>query len=188
MSGYDGRGRKFPLVVARGTDVAFQLTVTDSAGAPVDMSSATIAGNIYTKAGTLVDTMTAAVSGGGSNVVTLSLSDTKTALLTSVAYQWSLLVTRGGNVRPWLAGGVTVVDPDTGGAGTSGNTVVSVDDDVNVAVTIVTVGAVASTGVGAPVLAPNIIGDIYVNTATGDVYIASGTSTAADWAAVLTAI
>jgi hypothetical protein len=140
MSGYDGRGRKFPLVIARGTDVAFELTATDSAGAPVDMSSATIAGNIYTKAGTLVDTMTAAVSGAGSNVVTLSLSDTKTALLTSVAYQWSLLVTRGGDVRPWLAGGVTVVDPDTGGTGTSGNTVVSVDDDVNVAVTVAVVG------------------------------------------------
>jgi len=149
MSGYDGRGRKFPLVIARGTDVAFELTVTDSAGAPVDMSSATIAGNIYTKAGTLVDTMTAAVSGAGSNVVTLSLSDTKTALLTSVAYQWSLLVTRGGDVRPWLAGGVTVVDPDTGGTGTSGNTAVSVDDDVNVAVTV-NVGPKGDTGATGP--------------------------------------
>jgi hypothetical protein len=147
MSGYDGRGRKFPLVIARGTDVAFELTVTDSAGAPVDMSSATIAGNIYTKSGTLVDTMTAAVSGAGSNVVTLSLSDTKTALLTSVAYQWSLLVTRGGDVRPWLAGGVTVVDPDTGGTGTSGNTAVSVDDDVNVAVTVNAIGVTSTAGI-----------------------------------------
>jgi len=129
---YDGRGRKFPIVIARGTDVAFQLTVTDAAGAPVNMTSATVAATIFTKAGATVVSFTSAVSGAGSNVVTLSLTDTQTAALTATGYQWSMLVTRGGDKRAWFAGGVTVVDSDNGGGPTSGNRPVTVDSELNV--------------------------------------------------------
>jgi len=129
---YDGRGRKFPIVIARGTDVAFSLTVTDAAGAPVNMSSATVAATIFTKPGASVVSFASAVSGAGSNVVTLSLTDTQTAALTATGYQWSLLVTRGGDKRAWFAGGVTVVDSDNGGGVTSGNRPVMVDSELNV--------------------------------------------------------
>jgi hypothetical protein len=137
---YDGRGRKFPIVIARGTDVAFALTVTDAAGAPVDMSSATVAATVFTKAGASVVSFTSAVSGAGSNVVTLSLTDTQTAALTATGYQWSLLVTRGGDTRAWFAGGVTVVDSDNGGGSTSGNRPVTVDSELNVNVAVAVVG------------------------------------------------
>jgi hypothetical protein len=134
---YDGRGRKFPIVIARGTNVAFALTVTDAAGAPVNMTSATVAATIFTKAGASVVSFTSAVSGAGSNVVTLSLTDTQTATLTATGYQWSLLVTRGGDTRAWFAGGVTVVDSDNGGGSTSGNRPVTVDSELNVNVELV---------------------------------------------------
>jgi hypothetical protein len=142
---YDGRGRKFPIVIARGTDVAFSLTVTDAAGAPVNMSSATVAATIFTKPGASVVSFTSAVSGAGSNVVTLSLTDTQTAALTATGYQWSMLVTRGGDKRAWFAGGVTVVDSDNGGGVTAGNRPVTVDSELNVNVAISVVGAAGGT-------------------------------------------
>jgi hypothetical protein len=145
MSGYDGRGRKFPLVLVRGTDVAFQLTVT-SAAAAVDMSTATITASIFTNAGVLVDSFTSAVSGAGSNIVTLSLTDTETTALTASTYRWSLVVSRGGDVRTWLAGTVRVTDSDEGGTSTSGNVSVTVDDDVNIDIDVQVV-ATGSTGI-----------------------------------------
>jgi len=143
---YDGRGRKFPIVIARGTDVAFALTVTDAAGAPVDMSSATVAATVFTKANASVVSFTSAVSGAGSNVVTLSLTDTQTATLTATGYQWSLLVTRGGDKRAWFAGGVTVVDSDNGGGSTSGSRPVTVDSELNVNVAVAVVGGSGGGG------------------------------------------
>ena len=57
-----------------------------------------------------LDTMTAVVSGAGSNVVTLSFTDTETAALTATKYLWTLWVTRGADKRPWLAGDVYMGD------------------------------------------------------------------------------
>jgi len=148
---YDGRGRKFPIVIARGTDVAFALTVTDAAGAPVDMTSATVAATIFTKANATVVSFTSAVSGAGSNVVTLSLTDTQTAALTATGYQWSLLVTRGGDTRAWFAGGVTVVDSDNGGGSTSGSRPVTVDSELNVNVNVAAIGGSGGGGSDADV-------------------------------------
>ena len=136
MSGYDGRGTKFPLTIVRGADMAFSLTVTDDAGAAVNVSAATIAGEVYTTAGVLVDTLTAVVSGAGSNVVTLSFTATQTAALTSDSYQWTLWVTRGADKRPWLAGPVRVTAGTNGGRSTSGTTTLTVDGNLSVAVTV----------------------------------------------------
>jgi hypothetical protein len=150
MSGYDGRGRKFPLTIVRGTDVAFQLTVT-SAGSPVNMSAATITASIFTNAGVLDDTFTPTITGAGNNVVTLSLTDTETALLLSSTYRWSLVVTRGGDVRTWLAGTVRVTDSDEGGASTSGNVSVTVDDDVNIDIDVAVVGGAGGSSAAADI-------------------------------------
>lgn len=139
MAGYDGRGARFPLTIVRGADLAFQLTVT-SGGSAVDLSAATIAGEVYNASGTLVDTMTAAVSGAGSNIVTLSFTDTETTALTLTGYRWTLWVTRGGDKRPWLAGQVTVTDGTTGQSGSTGAYTLTVDEDVSVAVEVATVG------------------------------------------------
>lgn len=192
MAGYDGRGTKFPLTIVRGADLAFELTVLSGAS-PVNLSSATIAGNVYDTAGTLVDTLTAAVSGAGSNVVTLSFTDTETTALTSAAYRWTLWVTRGADKRPWLAGPVRVVDSSDGGASTSGTTTtLTVDGDLSVSVDVAAIGLLdaapaISSGVVAPASTPEKVGDIYIDTAAPAVYVATGTATAADWACVLTA-
>ena len=119
MTGYDGRGGRFPLTIVRGADLAFQLTVT-SGGVAVDLSAATIAGEVYTAAGVLFDTMTAVVSGTDDNIVTLSFTDTETTAMTATGYRWTLWVTRGGDKRPWLAGQVTVVDGTQGQSSSTG--------------------------------------------------------------------
>lgn len=136
---YDGRATQFPLTIVDGADLAFALTVTDSSDVAVDLSATTIAGELYDGTDTLVDTMTAAVSGAGNNVVTLSLTDTETGALSGVE-SWCLWVTRGGDKRPWLAGRATVVQGDRGKTSTSGDVTLVVDSDVNVAVTVNAVG------------------------------------------------
>jgi hypothetical protein len=136
MSGYDGRGTKFPLTICRGADMAFALTVTDTNGTAVNMSAATIAGEIYTTAGTLVDTMTAVVSGGSSNIITLSFTDTETTAFTLSRYDWTLWITRGSDKRPWLAGRVNVTDGTSGTSSTSGDATLTVDGDLSVAITV----------------------------------------------------
>jgi hypothetical protein len=185
--GFDNRGTKFPLTIVRGADMAFQLTVTDSADAAVDVSAATIAGEIYSTAGALVDTLTAVVSGAGDNVVTLSFTDTETTAFTSDAYQWTLWVTRGGDKRPWLAGPVRVTDGTNGGRSTSDATL-TVDSDLTVAVTVNAIGgAGVSSGAGAPASTPSTVGLIYIDTTAGTAYIATGVASPADWTGILTA-
>jgi lysophospholipase L1-like esterase len=140
-AGYDGRGARFPLTIVRDSDVALELTVT-SGGSPVNLSAATIEGEIYPVGSTTpAVTMTAVVSGAGSNVVTLSLTDVQTLALTSTRYAWTLWVTRGGDKRPWLAGQVNVTDGTTGQSGTSGSYTLTVDGDLSVAVDVAVVGA-----------------------------------------------
>lgn len=148
MAGYDGRGTKFPLTIVRGQDLALEIVVTDANNAAIDMSTATIAGEVYSTAGTLVDTMTAVVSGAGSNTITLSLTDTETAALTATRYSWTLWVTRGADKRPWLAGAVNMTDGTTGGAGVSGTQNLATAGDVTIAVTVAAIGS-GSGGSGA---------------------------------------
>lgn len=139
MAGYDGRGTQFPLTIPTGADLAFALTVTDAADAAIDVSAATIAGELYDAAGAVVDTLSSAVSGAGSNVVTLSLTDTETAALVGVV-RWTLWVARGGDKRPWLAGPVKLVEASSGKSTAGSSTTLVVDSDVNVAVSVNAVG------------------------------------------------
>jgi len=85
--------------------------------------------------------MTDVVSGTDDNVITLSFTDTETALLTGSSYPWTLWVTRGGDKRPWLAGRVRVVDSSNGVKATDGDAVtLTVDSDVNVSIDVLAIG------------------------------------------------
>jgi len=142
MTGYDGRAGKFDIIAVRNADMAFTVTAT-SGGNAVDLSTATITGELYTSTGTVAVTMTDAVSGSPTpNIITLSLTDTQTALLLEQQYPWTLWVTRGLNdKRPWLAGRVRVVDSSNGVAATNGSAItLTVDDDVNVAIDVQVLG------------------------------------------------
>jgi hypothetical protein len=140
MAGYDGRGSRFPLVIVRGADLAFSLTVVDDAGAAISMATATIEAEVYDSTGTVVVTMTDTVSGVDSNIVTLSLTDTQTTALTATSYSWTMWVTRGADRRPWLAGQVTVTDGDRGRSSNGANQTLVVDTNVNVTVNVAAVG------------------------------------------------
>jgi hypothetical protein len=162
MAGYDGRGARFPLTIVRGADLAFQLTVT-SGGSAVDLSAATIAGEVYSASGTLVDTLTATVSGGGNNVVSLAFTDAETTALTGTRYSWTLWVTRGGDKRPWLAGQVNVTDGTQGQSGSTGSYTLTVDEDLSVAIDVAAVGG---SGGGASTL--NDLTDVTITSAVTD--------------------
>jgi hypothetical protein len=58
-------------------------------------------------------------------------------------------------------------------------------DDWNDMVTDLKTRAVSSSGSGAPSSTPTNIGDIYVDTTNLKIYIATGTSSSADWKKVL---
>jgi hypothetical protein len=136
MPGYDGRGTRFPLTIVRGADLSIELTVL-SGGAPVNLSAATIAAEIYPSGSTTpAVTMTDVVSGGSSNVIALSLTEVQTAALTATRYSWTLWVTRSGDERPWLAGQVNMTDGTTGQAGTSGPYTLTVDGNLTVTVNV----------------------------------------------------
>lgn len=162
MAGYDGRGARFPLTIVRGADLGFTLTVT-SGGSAVDLSAATIAGEVYDTSGTLVDTLTATVSGGGNNVVSLAFTDTETTALTGTRYSWTLWVTRGGDKRPWLAGQVNVTDGTQGQSGSTGSYTLTVDEDLSVAIDVAAVGG---SGGGASTL--NDLTDVTITSAVTD--------------------
>ena len=142
MAQYDGRGGKFDLIIVDGADMAFTVTATDSNAAAIDLSAATIAGELYNADGTVADTMTAAVSGAGSNIITLSFTETETTALTASSYPWTLWITRGGDKRPWLAGRARVVDSSNGVRSTDGDAItLTVDSDVNVSISVLAIGS-----------------------------------------------
>lgn len=145
MASYDGRAALFPLTIPRGSDVAFTVTATDSGGAAISLATATITGNVYTTAGTVAVAMTDSVSGAGSNVINLSLSDTQTTALTAMAYRWALIVTRGTDTRYWLSGPVTMTDATAGRTSNGANATLVVDEDTNVLVTVAAVGSATSS-------------------------------------------
>ncbi len=58
--------------------------------------------------------------------------------------------------------------------------------DWNAMVTDQKTRAVSSSGAGAPSSTPANIGDIYVDTTDFKVYVATGTSSSADWKKVIT--
>jgi hypothetical protein len=101
----DLRAAHLDVDAIAGNDVVIVVTVTDADGVAVNVSGYTIQADVY-RAGTSVATFTDAVSGAGSNVITLTLSDAQTTTLgaDSSSMQWSLRVTSGTETREWIAG------------------------------------------------------------------------------------
>lgn len=144
--GYDGRGARFDITAVEGNDLSFTVTAVDSDAVAVDLSAATITGTVYNGAGTAIDELSDSVSGVGSNVITLSLTDTKIDALVAPT-SWALVVTRSGNARTWLAGSFTVSAADRARNGTTG-TNVTATVDVNVTVTTSATGGGGGGGSG----------------------------------------
>lgn len=143
---YDGRGYAFDIIAVEGNDLAFTVTATDSAGAGIDLSAATIVATVYNGTDVALDTMSAVVTGDDSEIITLSLTDTEVDALVAPE-SWALKVTRGGDDRTWLAGSFQLVAPDRARNSTSGTALTAiVDSDVNVAVTVNAIGGV-TTGI-----------------------------------------
>lgn len=144
MAGYDGRGARFNIVAVEGNDLSFTVTAVDSDAAAVDLSAATITGTVYNGSGTAIDTLTDAVSGAGSNIITLSFTDAEVDALVDPK-SWALVVERGGDARTWLAGSFTVSGSDRARTGTSG-TAVTATVDTNVTVAATLTGLTGATG------------------------------------------
>lgn len=143
---YDGRGAQFDIIAVESNDLAFTVTAVDTASAPVDLSAATITATVYNFAGTALDKLATVLAGDGSNVITLSFTDTEVDALVDPE-SWALVVERGGDARTWLAGAFTVSDAATVRAGTSGMALTAtVDSDVSVAVTVNAIGGI-TTGI-----------------------------------------
>jgi hypothetical protein len=140
---YNGEGARAPLTIVRDADLAFDLVVT-SGGAPLNMSGASIVGELYDADGNLVVTFTATVSGAGLNIITMSLTRAQTLALAPGGYSWTLWVTRGAVRTPWLASRqVAVTDGTAGQTGSSGTYTVTVDGDIVIAVDVAVVGSLA---------------------------------------------
>jgi hypothetical protein len=138
VAGYDGRGARFNIVAVEGNDLSFTVTAVDDAAASISLSAATVTASIYNGAGTVIDTLTDAVSGAGSNIITLSLTDAEVDALTEPK-SWALVVERGGDARTWLAGSFTVSDAARARGGTSGTAITAtVDTNVTVTATVLT--------------------------------------------------
>lgn len=164
MAGYDGRGARFNVVAVEGADLSFTVTAVDSAGDAVDLSAATITATVYNGAGTAIDTLTDAVSGAGSNIITLSFTDTEVDALVAPD-SWALEVTRGGDDRVWLAGSFTVVAPSSARTSSTGTAVTAtVDTNVVVTANVLTAAAVTGAGTG-DLLSTNNLSDV-ANAAT----------------------
>lgn len=150
MAGYDGRGARYDIDVPLGNDLSVAVTAVDSDSAAVDLSAATIVATIYDKTDTALDTFSASVGGAGSNVITLSLTDTEVDALTSPT-SWALVVTRSGDSRTWAAGRFNVTSKDRPRNGST-STTITATVDTNVTVTLSAITAADSApGVQLPI-------------------------------------
>ena len=95
--------------IRRGDDWAHAITWVTDAPAAIDKSGVTILAQLRSSPDSaVVATFGSAVSGAGSNVVTLSLADTVTALLTPGHYVWDYQEVESTVVTTRLAGRAVV--------------------------------------------------------------------------------
>lgn len=105
MTVLDLRGADAAIRGAVGTDLEVSITFTDSAGDPVDVSGYTVAADVIRDTSTVVDSFASAVSGAGSNVLTLTLTDSETtAIGIELGLKWRLNMTASGSTEQWIAG------------------------------------------------------------------------------------
>lgn len=105
MTTLDLRGASTTIRGTAGADLSVSITFTDSAGDPVDVSGYTAAADVL-RGSTVVDSFASAVSGAGSNVLTLTLTDAETLAIGSERrLRWRLSMTAGGVTEQWISGG-----------------------------------------------------------------------------------
>lgn len=105
MTTLDLRGASTTIRGTAGADMSVSITFTDSAGDPVDVSGYTAAADVL-RGSTVVDSFASAVSGAGSNVLTLTLTDAETLAIGSERrLRWRLSMTAGGVTEQWISGG-----------------------------------------------------------------------------------
>lgn len=104
------RGEAINIYETAGADISIVITCVDGAGDPVDVSGYTFNADVL-QASTVVDSFAVAVSGAGSNIVTLTLTDAETAAIgTGRGLDWALKVTASGVVDWWCAGTFQLFD------------------------------------------------------------------------------
>lgn len=105
MTILDLRGADIAIRGAVGTDLEVSITFTDSGGSAVDISGYTVAADVIRGTSTVVDSFASAVSGAGSNILTLTLTDTETTTIGNESgLKWRLNMTASGSTEQWLAG------------------------------------------------------------------------------------
>ena len=111
MARLDLTSAQLDLVGHVGDDLTVTITVVDSVAAAVDVSGYGVQADVWRSA-VSVATFTDAVSGAGSNVITLSLTDTQTTTIDEAPGTWSLSMTDlGGIVRQWIGGRFNLYPP-----------------------------------------------------------------------------
>lgn len=146
--GADFRGANYPLTIPRGTDGSITLTVTEDDVAR-SMASATLSALVLDRDDATAATFTCTVSGASNNIVTISWTDTQSALLTDSNYSWAFTVTEASVTTVWLSGRVYPTDKDRPRGGSSGSTVdVEVDNTISVSVTVNGIGISDATIAG----------------------------------------
>ena len=111
MARLDLTSASLDLVGHVGDDLTVTITVVDSVAAAVDVSGYTIQADVWRSAVSAA-TFTDAVSGAGSNVITLSLTDVQTTALDETPGTWSLSMSDvGGIVRQWIGARFNLYPP-----------------------------------------------------------------------------
>jgi hypothetical protein len=99
------------LVIYRGDDFAFALDVQDTDGNPVDLTGATVTAEVRAQPGA-IDVLTTFDTTIDGSAITLRLSHTDTAALSTAGGVWDVQVTRADGVVVTLANGQVRVFAD----------------------------------------------------------------------------
>jgi hypothetical protein len=96
--------------IRRGDTFSHVITFVDDAAEAINKASSTFVAQIRNLPGdgAVIQAFTTAVSGAGSNLVTVSLTATQTAALTPGTYGWDLQETAGTEVTTRVAGDVLI--------------------------------------------------------------------------------
>lgn len=162
MTVLDLRGADVAIRGTVGTDVELSITFTDSAGDAVDVSGYTAVADVL-RNGTSVAEFADAVSGDGSNILTLTLTDAQTTTIGNErSLTWRLSMTSGTVTEHWIAGEFrlyTAGHPQAGSGSSSAT--VSVTGSVTAAVNVSTSLATLD-GRYAPIANPTFTGNVVV--------------------------
>jgi hypothetical protein len=114
MTTADLRPPEYNIHEVAGADLSLVITCYEEDGTtPIDVSTYTFAADVL-RAGAVVDSFAAVVSGDDDNILTLTLTDTETAAIgTGRGLEWALKVTVAGVTDWWYAGNFQLYNAGT---------------------------------------------------------------------------